>query len=138
MEDQSLEFKKIKDIPGFPESVRKSFRIPVEDSQKAWVLINNKRYPVLDICPDGIGIGLDDNGTFTIDQTIGNCELNISDESIKALNGKVIHFSSCLDENWQCGIQWMDMDEKTAHQISKIVLTMKEQLLKDDAVLKEY
>ncbi|MCK5836434.1 MAG: hypothetical protein KAH09_04135 [Desulfobacula sp.] len=138
MNDQSLEFRKMKDIPGLPERVRKSFRIPVEDSQKVWVLINNKRYPVLDICLNGISIALDDNGAFTIDQTINNCELNILDESIEALNGRVIHFSSYLGEDWQCGIQWMDMNEITTRQISMIVLKMKEQLLKDDTVLKEY
>jgi c-di-GMP-binding flagellar brake protein YcgR len=138
MDDQSLEFNKIKDIPGLPEIVRKSFRIPFEENQKVWVLINNKRYPVLDICLDGIGIALDDNQTFTIDQTVNNCELNVLDESIKNLNGRIIHSSLCIGEDWQCGIQWKDMDEVTARQISMIVLKMKEQLLKDNTVLKEY
>ena len=138
MNDQSIEFLDIKEDSTLPEIVRKSFRVPVKDSWNGRVVINNKQYPVLDICLDGISIALEDNSAFAIDQILKNCELNISDVTIKDLNGRIIHFllnpaKNCKD--CHCGIQWMDMKEKTANQILKIVSKMKKQLLKDDTIL---
>jgi len=134
MNTQSIEFDNIEEDSSLPDVVRKSFRVPVEDSKKVWVVIHNRRYPVRDICLGGIGIILEDNTVFAIEQTLKNCELYIYNTSIKDLNGRVIHFSSNLEKELQCGIQWIDMKESTASQISKIVLKMKEQLLKDDGI----
>lgn len=135
MNDQSIEFRKIKEDLTLPEIVRKSFRVPVKDSQNVRVAINNAQYPVLDICPDSIGIVLEDKSAFTIDQILKNCELNIFDLTIKDLNGRIVHFSLSPSKHWHCGIQWIDMKQKTADQISKIVAKMKEQLLRDDTIL---
>ena len=131
MNDESIDFQKIMENTTLPEIVRKSFRVPVEDTENAWVVINEIRYPVLDICLDGIGIVLEDNSVFTIEQTLINCELNIDGESIKDLNGKVVHFFSRRKNEWQCGIQWIAMEKRTADQISEIVSKKKEQLLND-------
>ena len=138
MKDQSIEFQEIKESSRLPETIRKAFRIPIEDHHKVWVLINNKQYPVLDICSGGIGISLDDDSVFTIDQTIENCELTIFNKSITGLTARIIHSSFSGSEAFHCGIQWKDMKETTASQISMIVLKMKEKLLKDDTILKEY
>ena len=134
MNDQSIEFQKIMGDKTLPEIVRKSFRIPVEDTEDVWVVIDKSRYPVLDICLDGIGIVLENNSVFTIEQALLNCELNIYGESIKDLNGKVVHFFSRRKKDWQCGIQWIDMEKRTADQISKIFFKMKEQLLKENNI----
>ncbi|WP_041279398.1 hypothetical protein [Desulfobacula toluolica] len=135
MNDQSIEFGKIKDDSTLPEIVRKSFRVPVKDSQNVWVKIHNKKYPVLDICLDSIGIVLEDKSAFTIDQILKSCELNIFDLKIKDLNGRIVHFSLSPSKHWHCGIKWMDIKQKIADQISKIVAKMKEQVLKDDTIL---
>lgn len=132
MNSQSIEFDKINQESAIPKIIRKSFRVPIEDSKNVWVVIQGRQYPVKDICLDGIGIVLEEYSLFSIDQTIKNCELTIFNVSIKNLNGRVVHLSLNLGKELQCGIQWVDMEEKAADQISKIVLKMKEQLLKDD------
>jgi hypothetical protein len=139
MNTESFEFEILKDGSTLPEIVRKSFRIPVEDGRSAWVIINDRQYVVQDICIGGIGIVLKKDSVFCVDQVLNDCELNIFNISIKALNGRVIHFSSdhdkSNDKTWQCGIQWVDMRENDVNRISKILSTMKAQLLKDDNVL---
>ncbi|MBU1340446.1 MAG: hypothetical protein KKE44_07900 [Proteobacteria bacterium] len=133
MNSQSIEFDKIKEDATLPEIVRKSFRVPIEDTKKVWVLIHNKKYLVQDICIGGIGIVLKDNSVFTIDQSIKKCELNIFDISVKNLDGRIVHLSSGPGKELKCGIQWLSMEKETIHQISKIVLTMKQQLLQDNS-----
>ena len=132
MSDQTIEFQKTKENIPLPEIVRKSFRIPIEDKENGWVVINGNRYPVLDICLDGIGIALENDSVFTIEQKLLNCELTIFNELIKNLNGQIVHLTSDQDKNLQCGIQWVDMDETAIDQISQIVSNMKQQLLKED------
>ncbi|NOX33476.1 MAG: PilZ domain-containing protein [Deltaproteobacteria bacterium] len=135
MTSQSIEFNKIKDDSTLPEIVRKSFRVPVEAKENVWAVINKKRYSAQDICPNGIGIILENNSAFAVEQTLLNCELNIFNLLIKNLNGKVVHLSPGSGEKWQCGIKWMDMEKGAADQISKIVFKMKEQLLQDNYIL---
>ena len=134
MNSQSIEFDKINEDSSLPEIVRKSFRVPVEDNENIWVVINAKRYSLLDISLGGIGIVLDDTSAFTVAQTLKNCELNIFDVSIKELNGRVVHLSSDFGTALHCGIEWIDMQEKRAGQISKIIETMKKKLLEDDNI----
>ncbi len=134
MNDQSIDFQKIIEDVTSPEIVRKSFRVPINDADRenVWVVIDEKRYTVCNVSPGGISISLKDNSIFTIDQALLNCELNIFNQSVKDLNGKIIQFSSTRKKDWQCGIQWIDLKKETADQILKIVIKMKEQLLKDD------
>jgi c-di-GMP-binding flagellar brake protein YcgR len=112
--------------------VRKSFRVPVDDSDKVWVKIDNIQYPVQDICLGGVGITLENPTEFSIAQTIMNCELNIAGMSISGLKGRVIHFSLNSGKDWQCGIQWIDMDKESAKKLSDIVSELKNNLLNDD------
>ena len=132
MSHQSIEFQKTKENIPLPEIVRKSFRIPIEDTENVWVVINGNRYPVLDICLDGIGIALEKESAFTIEQELLNCELTIFNVLIKNLNGQIVHLTSDEDKNLQCGVQWIDMEKAAIDQISEIVSKMKEQLLKED------
>lgn len=134
MNSQSIEFDKIKEDSSLPEIVRKSFRIPVEDSRKVWVVIDDTQYTVLDISVGGIGIALKKSSVFCVDQVLTGCRLNIFNESITDLSGRIIHFSSDTGKKWQCGLQWIDMKENSVNQISKILLKMKDKLLKDDAL----
>ena len=132
MSHQSIEFQKTKENIPLPEIVRKSFRIPIEDTENIWVVINGDRYPVLDICLDGIGIALEKDSVFIIEQELLNCELTIFNVLIKNLNGQIVHLTSDKDKNLQCGVQWRDMEEAAIDQISEIVSKMKEQLLKEN------
>jgi hypothetical protein len=134
MSDRSIEFQEIKEDTALPKIIRKSFRVPIEEHENVWVAINKQRYPVLDIGLDGVGISLEKDLMFTIEQAILNCELNIYDVSMKELSGQIVHLTACGDEKWQCGIRWINLEKKTADKIFGIVSKMKDQLLKDERI----
>lgn len=134
MNDRSIESQAIKEDNSLPEIVRKSFRVPIEDKDKVWVIMNENRYRVLDICLNGIGIALDKREPFTIEQVFLNCELNIFNVSINKLSGQIVHLTSTKGKNWQCGIQWIDIKKDTADKLFSIVSKMKEQLLKGETI----
>ena len=134
MNNESIEFQSITDDPSLPKVVRKAFRVPVEETQKAWVLIDETHYPVLDICLGGISIAIQDNSAFNVGQQLAQCELNLFDESIKGLTGRVVHFSSTREQEWKYGIQWVDMEKETASLLATIISRMKVQLLKEDNI----
>ena len=116
----------------FEKIIRKSFRVPAGGSDNVWVKIRNTRYPVCDICNGGIGIALENPSTFAISQTILDCELQIVDLNVKKLNGRVVHLSLNSGKEWQCGIQWIDMDKNSARQMAETISELKDELLKDD------
>ncbi len=112
--------------------VRKYFRVPVNIPDQIWVRINNIKYPVRDICLDGVGITLEDPGAFVISQTVAGCELKISDLVVKGLDGRVVHFSLNSGKDWQCGIHWTPLENNVARRISDKVSVLKNELLSDD------
>ncbi len=131
MSHQTIEFQKTKENIPLSEIVRKSFRIPIEDKESGWVIINGDRYPVLDICLGGIGIALENDSVFIIEQELSNCELTIFNVVVKNLKGQIVHLTTDQDKNLQGGIQWIDMEAAAIDQISEIVSDMKQQLLKE-------
>ncbi|MFH2058366.1 MAG: hypothetical protein ABIJ59_05655 [Pseudomonadota bacterium] len=131
MDSQPIVFDEDNKDP-FEKIIRKSFRVPAGDSDNIWVKIGDIRYPLCDICNGGIGIALENPLTFTISQTIQDCELQIKDLNIKNLNGRVVHLSLNSDKDWQCGIQWIDMDKNLARQMAETISELKDELLKDD------
>ncbi len=130
MNSQSIEFQKIKEDTDSPEIVRHSFRIPVEEMEKIFLVIDKIQYTVFDISPGGIGISPEDNTAFAVDEIIENCELHIFDDLFENLKARIVHCSLGIEMTLQCGIQWIDLDRQSADQLNKIVLTMKDQLLK--------
>ncbi|MCP3875619.1 MAG: hypothetical protein GY699_21000 [Desulfobacteraceae bacterium] len=138
MNDTPLDFQKSKKDPSLPEIVRKEFRVPVEDKGDVWVVINKQQYPVSDICFDGISITIESKLEFTVDQSLPNCELYIFNSIFKNLNGQIIHLTARKGNIWQYGINWIEMEENTAKEISNIVTSMKVKLLKDDNILIDF
>jgi len=112
--------------------VRNSFRVPVDDADDMWVLIDGTRYPIRDICLDGIGIITEDPSAFTVAQIFMDCELNLAGELITGLNGRVIHFSLNSGKDWQSGIQWIAMTDDARKKITDIVTELKQEFLIDD------
>lgn len=134
MNDQPIEFDTQNANPDIPEIVRKSFRVPLENTQDVWVRINDRRYSVLDINFNGVRIAIEGQAGFNIEQAFTHCEFNLFDLSIKGLSGKVVHRSLNETKGWQCGILWTDLHMRDAERILEIVSTMKKQLLKDDEI----
>jgi len=132
MNSPSIEFDRIKEESPLPKIVRKSFRVPVEDENNIWVLINNIRYPLQDMCLTGISITVKDSRAFSVDQTLSNCELNYFDMTIKKLNGCIVHMSAASGQDWKYGIEWTGLERKISDQISAMVYKLKKQLLEND------
>lgn len=131
MDKQSTEFNKLNRDLDQSDHIRKSFRVPVSEAQKVWVMIHTRRYPVLDICFDGVRILLNEIPEFEVEQSLSNCELNIFEVHVDGLQGRVVHISSCENKEIQCGIQWMGASESKAKKIFEIVSKMKNQVLTD-------
>jgi len=136
MNDQSIEFQKIKEDLTLPKIVRKSFRVPVESDENIWVVINKKQYDVLDICSDGISVTLKSDSLFTVGQSLLDCELNINNQLFTGLSGRIVRFTS-TGRILQYAIQWTGMEEKVGKNIFELISNMKENLLKDDSILFE-
>lgn len=129
MNSPSIEFDRIKEDSPLPKIVRKSFRVPVEDTKNIRVLINDTQYPIQDICLDGIGITVKDSLAFFVGQLLLNCELHYFDVSIKNLNGRIVHMSTDLGQDWKYGIQWTGLEKAASDQISAIAGKLKDRLL---------
>ncbi len=132
MNDQSLEFQNINDDSSHSRIVRKSFRIPVKSTQDIWVEIDSEKYVIIDIGEDGISIALKPNSQFQLDQKLKNCKLYIEGEVIQNLNGLIVHFSSDLDNGWQYGIQWVDLETESINRLLDIIKKLKTILLDDE------
>ncbi len=129
MNSQSIEFDRIKEDSPLPKIVRRSFRVPVEDEKNIWILINNTRYPIQDMCLGGVSITVKDNLMFFVDQALLNCELNYFDMTIKKLNARIVHVSAALGQGWKYGLMWTELEKNISDQISVIVYELKKQLL---------
>nr|NJM03009.1 hypothetical protein [Desulfobacula sp.] len=129
MNSQSIEFNRIKENLPLPETVRKSFRVPVEDRKNIRLMINDIPYPVQDIGLEGIGIAAGDSLAFVVDQALSNCELHYFDRSVKPLNGRIVHISVTPGLDWKYGIQWEGTGKEASEGILSIVREMKDQLL---------
>ena len=130
MNSQSIEFDRVKADSPLPKIVRKSFRIPVEDQKNIWIMINNTPYPVQDIGMDGLSITVKDNLAFFVDQNVSNCEFHYFDTALQNLNGRIVHISAAVGQDWKYGIQWEGLEKKVSDRILSIVCEMKSQLLK--------
>ena len=132
MNNQSNEFQKTKEDTTSLETVRRAFRIPIEEMGNIFLVIRGTKYKVVDISQGGIGIWCEDNSVFTMDEIIENCELHIFDHLFKNLKVRIIHFSPEVEKSLHCGIQWIDIDRLSSDQLSEIILKMKDQLFKQD------
>ncbi len=130
MSSQSIEFQKNNEDIDSSKIVRNSFRIPIESLENIFLVIDKIQYIVFDISPDGIGISPEDNTAFAINEIIENCELHIFDHVFENLKARVVHCSLGSEMTLQCGIQWIDLDRQSADLLNKIVLKMKDELLK--------
>jgi hypothetical protein len=130
MNSQSIEFQTIKEDINLSETIRTAFRVPVGEVQNVFLVINKIQYSVADISPGGFGICLEDNSMFSVGEIIDNCELHIFDQKFENLKIKIVHFSTGTIMPLQCGIQLVDFKKQSYDQLNKIILKMKDQLLK--------
>lgn len=128
MNEQSIEFGNLED-PVTPKISRKSFRIPVIDSDDIQVCIKDNFYKLADISMDGISFYLETEPDFTIDEQLNGCELNLNGTIIKNLSGTIVHFSQEEGLKQKYGIKWTGLTEEILKQIEMIFLEIKKEYL---------
>ncbi len=111
-----------------PDIIRKSFRVPVENGD-IYLVIKGRRYQVVDISPEGIGILCDKKISFAVAETVDDCELVLPGETIRHLSAKSVHFTGSKSEQWKNGIHWISMDETDQKKIVDLVSRLKRELL---------
>lgn len=132
MNSKSNEFQKAKEDISSLETIRRAFRVPIEEMGNIFFVIKGTKYKVVDISQGGIGIWREDNSVFTMDEIIENCELHIFDHLFKNLKVRIIHFSPEIAKSKHCGILWIDIDRQSSDKLNEIILKMKDKLLKQD------
>ncbi|THB75870.1 MAG: PilZ domain-containing protein [Desulfobacteraceae bacterium] len=128
MDEQSIEFQSLED-PLSPKIIRKSFRIPIEDSDDMKLSAKKRVFGIADLSLDGISVFVEGEPEFTIDEKLENCELNLRGAVIKGLQGHVIHYSQRTGEKGKYGIKWENLGKDLVEQIETIFLDVKKEYL---------
>ena len=102
------------------EIVRKYFRLPVSNPDEVILQINDKKYDIVDITSDGIGILLSRPGVFFTGEELNSIKLTIQ-EKIFNLLGELIYISPYEDGNYRYGIKFIDQDEESKHIINEYI-----------------
>ena len=98
---------------------RKFFRIPVDETSKVTIKIGGANYVVVNVAAGGVGIFLDDVNTFETGDKVTDIVLSIDDVSCE-VTGCIAHVSPD-DTNYLCGIEILDMDDKTRTLLQRFI-----------------
>jgi len=98
---------------------RKFFRIPIDDSSKVKISIDNTSYQIVNVAAGGVGIYLDNIDTFATGEQIKDIKLTIDAVSCTT-KGCIAHISP-KDNNCLCGIELLDMDEQTSEILKDFI-----------------
>lgn len=134
MIEQSLEFFNVNEDSIVSKTVRKSFRVPISERKHIQVTLKGKVYDITNISNFGIGILLNSQADFQIGEVVKDCRLNLFDEDIPNLTGKIIHYSEDISQQWYYGIRWLEPGTLESDKIINGVLKLKEKFLADDAL----
>ncbi len=136
MEDQSSrEFIEFEEIDGelLSASVaRKSFRIPIIDKPGFSLINDGKSYSLANISVSGLGILVESESSFFLGQVLNDCELILLKNSIKGLQGKIVHCSADISGKRLCGVKWLNLDPRNNKKIEAVVLALKKKMFGDN------
>lgn len=127
MGQSSIEFSA---LPGDTDPhLRHFFRMPVHDENKsASVFISDVGYRISEISQTGIGVIVENNQTFEIDDRLEGCRLQFDEMVLTGLTGKIVHCSS-HENSWKFGIQWVDMRNVHIQQMESLLSRLKKQVM---------
>ena len=110
---------------------RKHFRISVKDNDAVSLKINNVPYELIDISDHGIGVQL---GSEDILVAVGDeLPLEITmDGQVHNLQGKVVHINPLGPEDYLCGIEFINMGEKTKAAWTDYLRTFREKIFREE------
>ncbi len=108
-----------KDLSGKPgkikaakeDVVRRSFRVPCEKEDAAFVEIAGKKYPVVNMSNKGLGILLPDEAIFSRGEKLPEIAFSFRSQKM-ILQGCVVHVSVEDEKTFLCGISLRKMSEE--------------------------
>ena len=100
--------------------VRQYFRLPLSNPDEVKLQINDQQYNIIDILSWGIGIHLPRPGIFSVGEELDSIKLTVQGRIFK-LHGWVVHISPYENDNYHCGIKFIDQDEESERIISEYI-----------------
>ncbi|MDY0220946.1 MAG: PilZ domain-containing protein [Desulfobacterium sp.] len=126
--EESIEFQElIYDLQSTGQ-VRHSFRIPLDGSKQHLVWIHQASYPLIDIANHGVSFGIPSELDLMEGEILTECRLLLGDQTIEPVKAEVVHLSPGSDNDWICGIHWLDLDEDAVKRIEAIVQDLRKEL----------
>jgi hypothetical protein len=113
------------------EIKRNYFRISVKGSDAVSVKINNIPYEVIGLNDGGIGIRLSSEDILV---SVGDelpLELTIKD-MVQSLLGKVVHITPLGPKEFLCGMEFLNMDNKTKAKVMEFLELCRENIFKEE------
>ena len=113
------------------EIKRNYFRINVKGSDAVSVKINNIPYDVIGLNDGGIGIRLSSEDILV---SVGDelpLELTIKD-MVQSLLGKVVHITPLGQKEFLCGMEFLNMDNKTKAKVMEFLELCRENIFKEE------
>ena len=113
------------------EIKRKYFRMNVRGNADISMKINDVEYEVIDVGDHGIGIKFSNEDIFI---SVGD-ELPIEiviKGAVQKLHGRVVHISPTGPEEYLCGIDLINLDEKTKKEMINYLQSSRENAFKEE------
>lgn len=135
MGEDSLDFYNLEGSD-LNSATRQFFRVSVDENEKYFVRIDQKKYSLVDVSVNGVSFYVDSGKKFPIGTIISRCELKLNKDLMKGLKGKVVHNSSELVNNdhnietkWLCGLIWNDLGSEKEKLIKSGFEILKKNIL---------
>lgn len=113
------------------EIMRKFFRISVKGSDAVSISINNVPYDLIDVGDNGLGIRLSPEDILV---SVGDeLPINLKIEGIvHNLQGKVVHISPSENEDFLCGIEFINIENDVKAKLMDYLQSRREKIFKEE------
>jgi c-di-GMP-binding flagellar brake protein YcgR len=100
--------------------IRKSFRVPIEETGKIRVKVDDHEYTVINLSRGGVGFLIGSPKYFSRNDILSSVTLKIAEKSL-TLKGRVTHVSPHESGECLCGMEFQEMDAETEQEIADIL-----------------
>jgi c-di-GMP-binding flagellar brake protein YcgR len=107
--------------------IRQIYRVPVKKSDRVNITVDGSEYEIVNLGSHGIGIRLPNPAPFKVSDHVHKIGLKIEGDYIR-LSGKIVHVTPYETDHCLCGIQLIDMDEKSQQRLLDYVYRIRANL----------
>lgn len=106
--------------------IRQVFRLPIDERDNVSIKINSASYDIINIGTNGVGLLIDSDVPFSVDQPLPSIELHLDKDLLK-LKGRVVHVSP-REFQLICGIEFITPSKEDAEKIMQFLRRHRESL----------